>query len=109
MGQKPEPVALALVRRSYADGSKSQDGYAAAVISDDPGTGEHHVAHDYSVSLHYEIQFGYEVGVVSVEMQYVMFGAAGTVYVPECLSGKAFHLTVVRFTLKAYDSIMIHF
>ena len=53
------------------------------------------VAYDAAFVFHHQVELGNEVGVVAVLVEHVVFGAAGTVYVPECFAGEVLYFAVV--------------
>ena len=66
------------------------------------------MAHQDTVSLHHEVQFGDEIGIAAVAVKHIVLGTTWLIDVPECLPGEVFHRAVVLFPLKADSYILIH-
>ena len=93
--QQFKAIALALIVGMDADGAECPRRTVRAVVEDKFGLGKHDVAHDASVLLHHQIELGDEIGIAAVLVEHVMLGATRTIDVPESLTGKVLHLTVI--------------
>ena len=93
--KKLEAVATAFVVGVDADGTECPRGNVAAIVEHKFGTGEHNMAYNAVVEFHEVVQFGDEIGVVAVLVEYVMLDTSGAVDVPERLAREVLYLTIV--------------
>lgn len=71
-------VALVLLRRGYADGSKRHTGDCAAAIRPDLRAGIHHMADEFAVPFQHKIQFRNKVRPAPKAVQDIMLQTPGS-------------------------------
>ena len=93
--QQFQTIALTLVVGMNADGTESPRREHRSIVKRNLCFGKHHMADNYSIFLHHKVEFRDEIGVCSILIEHVMLCASRTIDIPECLSRKVFHLTII--------------
>ena len=90
-----ESISLTLVVGVDADGAESPGRLACAIVENEFGLAEHHMANDVAVLFHHKVEFGDEIGIVPELVEHKMLSASGAVNVPECFAGEVVYLVVI--------------
>ena len=94
IAEQLQPIALPFIVRVHADGAEGPGGLLRALIQDQFGLGEHHMADKTALLLHHEVQFRDEIRIAPVLIQHEVLRAAGAVNIPEGLPREVFHRAV---------------
>ena len=99
--QEFESVTFALIFGMDADGAERPGGLARTVRQHQFRLGEHNVANQSVLLLHYKVKLRNEVRVVPVAMQHKVFCASGTINIPESLAGEDLNRTAFFRSFKS--------